>query len=204
MRRGLFNSACHALLMMTAIPVVSSTILYQLEVRQVYAPTGALDAIEASALSFLHEIFNYAPSLQALGPGEICPDCAGDYDDDDAIADDYSYRRHDRSLLRKADAPPMVEQDERRTQINTCPSACQNSGRKKCRILGCAYCGSSCARRRSLQSGGVTPTQAKAIEAAINRKLKPYCDGILNCKIKALLFRQNPDGTITQVRYEIV
>lgn len=215
MRRGLFTSACQVLVMMTVFPVVSSTLMYQLQVRQVYAPTGALDAIEAAALAFLHEIFNYAPNLEALGPGEICPDCAGDYDDDDdAFTDDYYYgnhtSRHDRTMLRTGDAPPsgdaspMTEQDERRTQVSTCPSSCQNSGRRRCRVLGCAYCGHSCARRRSLQAGGVTPTQAKYIEVAINRKLKPYCDGILDCKIKALLFQHNPDGTLVQVRYQTV
>jgi hypothetical protein len=193
--------------MMTMFPGVSSTVMYQLEVRQAFGPAEALDAIEASALSFLHEIFRYAPNLEALGPGEICPDCEGDYDDDDEFSGDdyvYSTRRHDRSLLRTSDAPPMVEQGERRAQFRTCPSSCQNSRRKKCRILGCAYCGTSCARRRSLQAGGVTPAQAKTIEVAINRKLLPYCAGILNCKIKAFLFRLNPDGTLTQVRYETV
>jgi hypothetical protein len=67
---------------------------------------------------------------------------------------------------------------ERSLQINTCPNRCSNSGSTYCRSLGCAFCGTSCARRRNLlrplDSAG---RSLIAVEAKLTAALAPYCPG---------------------------
>jgi hypothetical protein len=67
---------------------------------------------------------------------------------------------------------------DRNLQINTCPNRCSNSGSTYCRSLGCAFCGTSCARRRNLlrnlDSAG---RSLGAVEAKLNAALAPYCPG---------------------------
>jgi hypothetical protein len=181
---------------LAALATVEAGTMYQLDVRQVDAPAGALDEIESQALTFLWEIFTYAPQLEALGPGETYPD---EQVDDYQFPDDATTRDLEQM------STDFSDQESRELSLQFCPASCMNSGRPRCRMLGCAFCARSCGRRRNLlESGGgdVTPTQAAYIEAAVNRKLRPYCEGIATCRIKCRFFRQNPDGTLTRVRYE--
>jgi hypothetical protein len=188
-----------------ALASVEAVTLYQLEVLQVKAPAGALDEIESQALSFLWEIFEYAPQLEALGPGEICPEDLID-DDDYQFPDNETYNDRDLEVA-STDVADSENQEQRVLDLENCPAVCQNSGRPRCRVLGCAFCGRECGERRNLLESGdgsVTPTQATYIEVAVNRKLKPYCYGITDCRIKCRFFRLNSDGTLTRVRYEIL
>jgi hypothetical protein len=67
----------------------------------------------------------------------------------------------------------------RNLQINTCPNRCWNSGSTYCRSLGCAFCGTSCARRRNLlrHLDSAAGRSLIAVEAKLNAALAPYCPG---------------------------
>jgi hypothetical protein len=109
--------------------------------------------------------------FEAVGPGQTAPD---------------AYRH-----LRGA-----AEHDGRSLQVNTCPSKCQNSGSTYCRILGCAYCGTSCDRRlrEALEASG-----AASLESDLNAEVSSYCGTRLNCSVHVKILQVNDDGTTSEL-----
>lgn len=79
-----------------------------------------------------------------------------------------------------------------------CPNSCSNSGSNRCRVLGCAYCGTCGGRRerqwlRSLQKR--TAAQQRTIEADLEAYLAHYCEGNNGCTLHVKILRTKSDGT---------
>jgi hypothetical protein len=76
-----------------------------------------------------------------------------------------------------------------------CPNSCSNSGSTRCRILGCAYCGTCGGRRERRWLRSVTAAQQRKIEADLEADLVHYCEGKVGCTLHVRILRTKSDGT---------
>jgi hypothetical protein len=164
---------------------VDAAIMYQLVVLVENPPPDFDVAIEKDEPILLKDKFNFA-GFTTLFPG----DSTSGLNRNLLTETSAGLRGFERAL--QTAAPTESGQG-----IGYCPKSCSTSGSKKCRSLGCAYCG-VCGRR--LQNA-LTFNEAKKIEKKIDQALdeKQYCGKTKKCSMKAQILLVNPDGTTTPV-----
>ena len=176
--------------------------LLMLNVHSTNATTKILDTILSCSLKYLDVLLQAEPQYLGLGPGQAIPD-----EPDRALRGEEDgasrLRQRNRGTAAAAAAPlshgPRTE--PRSLLFVSCPLTCAKSSSSSCKQLGCAYCGTTCRRRRErgrnlLLSGA----EAAWIEGAINLLLSPLCARKKGCSIYSKIVRvRYVNGTVVAV-----
>jgi hypothetical protein len=185
--------------------------LLMLNVHSTNATTRIQELILAGSLRFLSVLLQSEPQYLGLGPGQEIP-----YDSDrrlSAAEDGGISRLRPRnrgtteasaagSPLSDGSQPP--EPSRSLLLLRTCPLTCAKSSSTSCKQVGCAYCGTTCRRRRARGRKLVlTSEKAARIEGAINLLLSLLCGRRKGCHIYSKIVRVGyENGTV--VAYPLV
>lgn len=168
--------------------------LLMLNVHSTNGTTRIQDMILAGSLRYLSVLLESEPQYLGLGPGQEIP-----YDDSDRrlspAGDGFSRR------LRRPHGVVVPSEPRSLLLLRTCPLTCAKSSSTSCKQVGCAYCGTTCRRRRERgRKLLLTADRAARIEGVINLLLSPLCSRRRGCTIYAKIVRVGyVNGTVVAV-----